>query len=46
MSIKGPIPEINKFPELADPARAPRFVWDSKEMFREVEVLGMAPVHS
>jgi hypothetical protein len=45
MSIKGPILEIDKFLGLADPGRASRFVWDSREMFREVEVLGTASVH-
>jgi hypothetical protein len=39
------MPEINEFSELAHLGRALRFVQDSKKTFREIEVLGTAPVH-
>jgi hypothetical protein len=38
--------EIDEFLELADLGRVLRFVQDSEEIFREIEVLGTAPVHS
>ena len=46
MGIRGPAPEINRFPGLVDPRKASGLVWDSEEIFREVEVLRMAVVRS
>jgi hypothetical protein len=46
MGIREPMLEINKFLRLTDPGRTLRFIQDSKEMFRKVEVSGTALVHS
>jgi hypothetical protein len=45
MGITGPMSEIDEFSGLANPGKVLGFVWDSEEMFREVEILGTALVH-
>jgi hypothetical protein len=46
MGIREPISEISKILELTDPGKILGFVQDSKGMFREIKILGMAPVCS
>jgi hypothetical protein len=46
MDLRRPMPEINRIPKLANPGKTSRFVQDSKEIFREVEILKVALVHS
>jgi hypothetical protein len=45
MGIIRPMLRINEFPRLADPGKILRFVQDSEETFREVEILRMTLVH-
>jgi hypothetical protein len=46
MGITRPMLEIDKFMGLVDLGRALRFVQDSEEIFKGVEVLEIALVHS
>jgi hypothetical protein len=46
MSITRPMPGIDRFLGLADSGRALKFVRNSEEIFKEVEVSGTAPVCS
>jgi hypothetical protein len=46
IDIRRPMPEIKEFSGLADLGRVLRFVQDSKEMFREVEISRTASVCS
>jgi hypothetical protein len=46
MGITRPMPEIDEFLRLADPGRTLGFIRDLEKTFKEIEVLGMAPVHS
>jgi hypothetical protein len=46
MSITRPMLEIDKFLRLADPDRTSRFRKDLEKIFKEVEILRTALVHS